>query len=233
MSIKNKTMKIITDYSKITFGLLFVLTTTLIIPIDLFNYGSHTNHVFARKLTTQERYNSGYKDGSRDCLKGNNVVSNYKESSSYINHSQLYQQGYDQAVKDCSNNNDQAQSQSTPYTSGSNGGDQSNTGPDTSGSNGGDQSNTGPDTSGSSNSGTTGIDWEGLCNQYHSNLLFSLKAPCSTYAHGTQLTPAGNQALFCLGGGAIATLISIVGISNPLLAGSLKLAQTQGEKLCP
>jgi hypothetical protein len=77
---KNKTMKIITDYSKITFGLLFVL----------FNYGSHTNHAFARKLTTPERYNSGYKDGSRDCLKGNNVVSNYRESSLYINHSQLY-----------------------------------------------------------------------------------------------------------------------------------------------
>jgi hypothetical protein len=224
MAIKNKTMHIITDYSKITFGIVFLLTTTLMLPIDLLNYGSHTNQAFARKLTIQERYNSGYKDGSKDCLKGDDVVSHYRESSSYINHSQLYQQGYDQAVKDCANNNDDSNNNDQAPPSSSS---------DTSRSNGDDQSNTGPDTSGSSNSGTTGIDWEGLCNQYHSNLLFSLKAPCSTYAHGTQLTPAGQQALFCLGGGAIATLISLVSITNPGLAAGIKIAQSAGDRLCP
>jgi len=38
----------------------------------------------------------------------------------------------------------------------------------------------------------------------------SLKAPCSTYVQGTQLTPAGQQALLCLGGGAVITLASLV-----------------------
>jgi hypothetical protein len=51
---------------------------------------------------------------------------------------------------------------------------------------------------GSSNGGfgntqNNGIDWESLCNSYGS--LAGLKQPCNYYAHGTQLTPAGEQAL--------------------------------------
>jgi hypothetical protein len=87
--------------------------------------------------------------------------------------------------------------------------------------------NTGTDTSGST-AGTSQINWEGLCNQYHDML--GLKAPCSTYAQGTQLTPAGQQALLCLGGGAVTTLASLVNPSNSLLAKGIQLA---GQKVCP
>src|SRR5207249_2967006 len=49
------------------------------------------------------------------------------------------------------------------------------------------------------------INWESLCNSYGS--LVGLKQPCSYYAHGTQLTPAGGQALICLLGGGLLAVI--------------------------
>lgn len=60
--------------------------------------------------------------------------------------------------------------------------------------------------------------------------MLSLKAPCSTYAQGTQLTPAGQQALLCLGGGAVVTLSSLINPSNAPLAAAIQAA---GQKVCP
>jgi hypothetical protein len=94
-----------------------------------------------------------------------------------------------------------------------------------------DTGSKGFNSSGSNPIETSQINWEELCNQYHDAL--SLKAPCSTYAQGTQLTQAGQQALFCLGGGLVTSLISLVGISNPGLATAIKVAQTAGERTCP
>ena len=94
-----------------------------------------------------------------------------------------------------------------------------------------DTGSTGFDSSGNSNIGTSQINWEELCTQYHDSL--NLKAPCSTYAQGTQLTSAGQQALFCLGGGLVANVASLVGHSDPGLTTAIKIAQIAGKKICP
>ena len=47
------------------------------------------------------------------------------------------------------------------------------------------------------------INWEALCNQGTSLGLIHLAQACSYYAHGTQLTQAGNQALLCLAAGGV------------------------------
>ena len=51
-----------------------------------------------------------------------------------------------------------------------------------------------------------------------------------TYALGTQLTPAGQQALLCLGGGAVITLSSLVNPTDAALAAGIQAA---GQKVCP
>jgi hypothetical protein len=56
-----------------------------------------------------------------------------------------------------------------------------------------------------------------------------LKAPCSTYAQGTQLTPAGQQALLCLGREAVITLASFVNPTDAALADGIQAA---GQKVC-
>jgi NADH:ubiquinone oxidoreductase subunit 3 (subunit A) len=58
----------------------------------------------AKKLSDQQRYDSGWKDGARDC--GNSdVINSYIQSSAYLGHSDLYHQGYKAAAYDCGNNN--------------------------------------------------------------------------------------------------------------------------------
>jgi hypothetical protein len=69
------------------------------------------------------------------------------------------------------------------------------------------------------------IDWESLCNSYGS--LVGLKEPCSYYAHGTQLTPAGGQALICLLGGGLLAVI------NPSVAAAAKELASRSNTICP
>ena len=57
-----------------------------------------------------------------------------------------------------------------------------------------------------------------------------LKAGYFTYALGTQLTTAGQQALLCLGGGALITLSSLVNPTNAALAAGIQAA---AQKVCP
>jgi hypothetical protein len=69
------------------------------------------------------------------------------------------------------------------------------------------------------------INWESLCDSYGS--LVGLKEPCSYYAHGTQLTPAGGQALICLLGGGLLAVI------NPSVAAAAKELASRSNTICP
>jgi hypothetical protein len=69
------------------------------------------------------------------------------------------------------------------------------------------------------------INWESLCDSYGS--LVGLKEPCSYYAHGTQLTPAGGQALICLLGGGLLAVI------NPSVAAAAKELASPSNTICP
>jgi len=64
--------------------------------------GGNIISVNAKKLSDQQRYDSGWKDGSRDC--GNSdVINSYIQSSAYLGHSDLYHQGYKAAAYNCGN----------------------------------------------------------------------------------------------------------------------------------
>lgn len=55
---------------------------------------------FSNKYTTQERYDSGVRDGNRDCQNGSDTTA-YQQSAEYLGHSKYYQQGYDDTVSKC------------------------------------------------------------------------------------------------------------------------------------
>jgi hypothetical protein len=59
--------------------------------------------------------------------------------------------------------------------------------------------------------------------------LVGLKEPCSYYAHGTQLTPAGGQALICLLGGG---LLAVINPSVAAAAAAKELA-SRSNTICP
>ena len=75
------------------------------------------------------------------------------------------------------------------------------------------------------NTQNNNINWESLCNSYGS--LVGLKEPCSYYAHGTQLTPAGQQALLCPFGGGVLAVI------NPTVATAAKELASRSNTICP
>jgi hypothetical protein len=89
MSTKSKTITIIV----IALGLAIVVFAS-----------NNENFVSAHKiLTVQERYDSGYNDGAKYCGSGADIIDTYTHSSKYLNHSHLYQQGFDKAaLMDCS-----------------------------------------------------------------------------------------------------------------------------------
>jgi hypothetical protein len=70
-----------------------------------------------------------------------------------------------------------------------------------------------------------GFNWENLCNSYGS--LAGLKQPCSYYAHGTELTSAGEQASLCLFGGGVLSLI------NPHVAAAARELASRSNTICP
>jgi hypothetical protein len=55
-----------------------------------------------------------------------------------------------------------------------------------------------------------------------------LKAAYFTYALGTQLTTAGQQALLCLTGGAVKTLYLLVNPTNAALAAGIAISTVVG-----
>jgi hypothetical protein len=61
-------------------------------------------------------------------------------------------------------------------------------------------------------------------------MLIGIKSSCSTYTQGNQLTQQGQQALLCLGGGAVNNIGSALGFINPGLSSSI---QSMGQKICP
>ena len=71
------------------------------------------------------------------------------------------------------------------------------------------------------------INWEDLCNQGTSLGLIHLAQDCSYYAHGTQLTQAGNQALLCLAGWSVLTLV------NPAAANAAQRLLSNTNTICP
>jgi hypothetical protein len=99
-SAKYHMIYIVTN-SKLKFGIIFVLTITLMIATAILGSNfSNSIFAFSNKYSTQERYDSGVKDGKKDCLNGSNT-SAYQQSGAYLGHSKYYQQGYDDTVANC------------------------------------------------------------------------------------------------------------------------------------
>ncbi len=92
--------------------IVFTLTFTSI--VNGHNYG---NMAYAKHLTDQERYNSGWDQGNADCSKGKWVTNNYQHTDAYHSHSDLYHQGYRQAVANCKNTVDYNSYNGTPAIS--------------------------------------------------------------------------------------------------------------------
>lgn len=79
-----------------------IITIAIIMVIATTSQGVYAS---SKHLTDDQRYNSGYKDGIKDCGQSD-VVYQYKQSSAYLGHSDLYQQGYDDGSQHCYTNND-------------------------------------------------------------------------------------------------------------------------------
>jgi hypothetical protein len=92
--------------SKLKFGIIFVLTTTLMIAMFLVGGGfSNSIFAFSNKYSTHEHYDSGVRDGNKDCQNGLDT-SAYKQSGAYLWHSKYYQQGYEDTVASCDSDGD-------------------------------------------------------------------------------------------------------------------------------
>lgn len=96
----------ILTHSKPTFRIIFVLTITFMISTAII-YNGFSNSIFAfsNKYSKQERYNSGVRDGNKDCQNGSDTAA-YQSSPQYLGHSKYYQQGYDDTVNKCSSTPD-------------------------------------------------------------------------------------------------------------------------------
>ncbi len=86
--------------SKLKFGIIFGLTTTLMIATVLLCSGFNSIFAFSNKFSNQERYDSGVRDSNKDCLNDSNT-SAYRQSGAYLGHSKYYQQRYDDTIANC------------------------------------------------------------------------------------------------------------------------------------
>jgi hypothetical protein len=77
-----------------------VILTIVFLPTVVTNVSA-----FSNKDSTQERYDSGIRDGNKDCQNGSDTAA-YKQSGAYLGHSKYYQQGYDDTVASCSGSGD-------------------------------------------------------------------------------------------------------------------------------
>jgi hypothetical protein len=106
-------------HSKLKFAIIFVLPVTLIIaPALLGSVFSNSVFAFSNKYSDNQRYDSGVRDGNKDCQNGSDTAA-YQQSSKYLKHSTLYQQGYDDTVNKCNstpNNTLDNSQQTTPDT---------------------------------------------------------------------------------------------------------------------
>jgi hypothetical protein len=74
----------------VTIAIIMVIATT-------------TQGAYAKHLTDDQRYNSGYKDGLADCGQSD-VIYQYKQTSAYQGHSDLYHLGYTDGSQHCYTN---------------------------------------------------------------------------------------------------------------------------------
>jgi hypothetical protein len=106
-------------HSKLKFAIIFVLPVTLIIaPALLGSVFSNSVFAFSNKYSDNQRYDSGVRDGNKDCQNGSDTAA-YQQSSKYLKHSTLYQQGYDDTVNKCNSTPDNTpdnSQQTTPDT---------------------------------------------------------------------------------------------------------------------
>jgi hypothetical protein len=89
---------------------------------SLMNGYNHVNIVYARHLTGQERYNSGWDQGIADCSKGQGVIDSYQKTDTYRDHSNLYHQEYQKAIATCNNPGENSNSNTNRSHTGSNNG---------------------------------------------------------------------------------------------------------------
>lgn len=80
---------------RFTWLIIILLSTSLIISKD------NPNQVFARKLTDQDRYESGFSAGNADCIRGQDTAHKYQQTSEYLGHSDFYKLGYQDAITNC------------------------------------------------------------------------------------------------------------------------------------
>jgi hypothetical protein len=80
-----------------------IIVIALGLAIAVFASHNESSISAHRILTVQERYDSGYNDSAKYCGSGADIIDTYRHSSKYLNHSHLYQQGFDKAaLTDCS-----------------------------------------------------------------------------------------------------------------------------------
>jgi hypothetical protein len=80
-----------------------IIVIALGLAIAVFASHNESSISAHRILTVQERYDSGYNDSAKYCGFGADIIDTYRHSSKYLNHSHLYQQGFDKAaLTDCS-----------------------------------------------------------------------------------------------------------------------------------
>jgi hypothetical protein len=98
-----------------------IIVIALGLAIAVFASHNESSISAHRILTVQERYDSGYNDSAKYCGSGADIIDTYRHSSKYLNHSHLYQQGFDKAaLTDCSktlytqNNSSQQPIQNNP-----------------------------------------------------------------------------------------------------------------------
>jgi hypothetical protein len=77
--------------------LVLITITTIVLMGGVLTQSANA---FSNKYSTQERYDSGVRDGNKDCQSGADTVA-YQSSAKYLGHSKYYQQGYDDTVANC------------------------------------------------------------------------------------------------------------------------------------
>jgi uncharacterized membrane protein len=98
--------------------LILVAIATIVLMGGVLTQQQQSANAFSNKYSYKERYDSGLKDGNKDCQTGADTAS-YQQSSIYLGHSKYYQQGYDTAVANCNGghgNNNYGYNDGTLYT---------------------------------------------------------------------------------------------------------------------
>ncbi|HXT84858.1 MAG TPA: hypothetical protein VN704_11110 [Verrucomicrobiae bacterium] len=82
-------------------GLRFTWLIIILLSTSLIIFKDNSNQIFARKLTDQDKYDSGFSDGNVDCINGQDIVHRYQQTYEYLRHSDFYKLGYGDTIMNC------------------------------------------------------------------------------------------------------------------------------------